>query len=73
MTPLLIQPSFVKYASKNEVARLNKASASISAKGWDLGATKAIVMKNKNGPNGERYVRIQFRGANNEYVGSMYI
>ncbi len=73
MTTLLIQPSFMKYASKKDVSRLNQVSAAISAKGWDLGATKAIVMKNKNGPNGERYVRVQFRDNKGEYVGSMYI
>ena len=73
MTTLLIQPSFMKFASKNDVARLNKVSSAIVSKGWDLGATKALVMKNKNGPDGNRYVRVQFRGSKNDYLGSMYI
>lgn len=73
MTTLQIQPSFMKYASKKEVARLNRVSSSIVTKGWDLGASKALVMKNVNGSSGERYVRVQFRGDRNEYLGSMYI
>lgn len=70
---LHIQPSFIKYATKAELKALNRISPELISKAWDLGATQACVMKNRNGRNGLRYARVQFLTDDRRYVSSVYL
>ncbi len=70
---LRIQPSFIKHATKAELKSLNRMTSELLSMAWDVGASRAVVMKNKNGRDGERRTRVQFVDDNCKYISGIYI